>query len=141
MLGEVQIPWGETWTLTCRLARVGSRTELVGITLESDPPAPVTTELWRSLPLGRIAEQARLQLVRDGIDPAEMYGPPAPHVSGELTRAVAALYSPSTRKPSKTVAEQLRADGWEVTDNAVRGAIHRARKRGLIPERTQDHGE
>jgi len=125
--------------------------------------AEVNHPVLRSLRAGEIAEAARARLAatlsgqassRRGdaavrADAARRYqalaSPSRPRPTGfrpasgqlqrvaELYRQAVAAGGDSARRPSIHVHHALTEDGVDITLNAVRGQIHRARMKGLIP--------
>ena len=175
----VQLPWPDQdgpYLLTCHLAHIDGRTQLVGLDIRSfstdadgkPTPGPaglveVNHPALRSLRAGEIAEAARARLAavlgaQSGSDSWNEYvrgaasrkfqaltSPDKPRPTGfrpasaQLQR-VAELYlqaiaagGESARKPSIFVHHALAEEGSDITLNAVRGQIHRARTKGLIP--------
>ena len=175
----VQLPWPDQdgpFLLTCHLAHVDGRTQLVGLDVRSfsldddgNPvPGPaglveVNHPALRSLRAGEIAEAARAKLAavlgaQSGSKAWDDYvrsaasrkfqaltSPDKPRPTGmrpasaQLQR-VAELYlqaiaagGEAARKPSIYVHYALAEEGSDISLNAVRGQIHRARTKGLIP--------
>lgn len=175
----VQLPWPDEdgpFLLTCHLAHVDGRTQLVGLDVRSfsldddGTPVPgpaglveVNHPALRSLRAGEIAEAARARLaailgaqsgptswdsyVRSAASRkfAALTSPDRPRPSGqrpasaqlqrvaELFLQAIAAGGESARKPSLYVHHALAEEGSDITLNAVRGQIHRARVKGLIP--------
>jgi hypothetical protein len=175
----VDLPWPDEtgpFLLTCHLALVDGRTQLVGLDVRSfrlsdaGSPVPVAFGLaevshaaLRSLRAGEIAEAARVKLAAElgslarsrrgsaadrEIAARRLEMLTAPHrprpygarpASSQLEK-VAELFlqavaagGDSARRPSIYVHQVLADEGSEVTLNTVRGQIHRARVKGLIP--------
>lgn len=175
----VQLPWPDAdgpFLLTCHLAHVDGRTQLVGLdvrsfTLDADgtpTPGPaglveVNHPALRSLRAGEIAEAARARLAallgaQSGTASWDTYvrtaasrkfaaltSPDRPRPTGqrpasaqlqrvaELFLQAIAAGGEAARKPSLYVHHALAEEGSDITLNAVRGQIHRARVKGLIP--------
>lgn len=162
---DVVIPWpveGGPWLLTVDLSRVDGRTTVTGLRIApADPadPAPVDHPMLRGLQAGRIAEAARARLVAllageaaRGVPGAAaavetLLAPPPPRPArpreaGARLQEVARLYlravgagGDQARRPAVYVHGWLIDAGADVTLAAVRGQIHRARVKGLIPAR------
>ncbi len=161
----VTIPWpdeGGPFVLGAHLARVNGKVVLAGLTISSFTeedgvrrPGPqgvreVDYAAIRSLKVTQIADAARLMRAVS----AAMDSPAAreavrevlsqntsPPPSAALER-VAELYAEAlsrggwdARRPAVYVHRRLTETGVEVTPGTVRGQIHRARQRGLIPPR------
>ena len=175
----VHLPWPDEsgpFLLTCHLAHIDGRTQLVGLDVrsfslddEGNPvPGPqglveVNHPALRSLRAGEIAEAARACLAallgaQSGSDSWDSYvrsaasrkfaaltSPDKPRPTGmraasphlervaELFLQAIAAGGETARKPSLYVHRALVADGLDVSLSAVRGQIHRARGKGLIP--------
>jgi hypothetical protein len=179
----VELPWPDEngpFVLTCHLALVDGRTQLVGLDMRSfrvpsGLPVPLAGGLaevshaaLRSLRAGEIAEAARVKLAAElGSQARSRRGTAAdrevasrrlemlttPHrprpygarpASSQLEK-VAELFlqavaagGDSARRPSIYVHQALAEEGSEATLNTVRGQIHRARVKGLIPPAASD---
>jgi hypothetical protein len=175
----VQLPWPDEsgpFLLTCHLAHVDGRTQLVGLDIRSfsldddgNPvPGPaglveVNHPALRSLRAGEIAEAARARLAallgaQSGSESWDAYvrsaasrkfaaltSPDRPRPTGqrpaspqlqrvaELFLQAIAAGGEAARKPSLYVHHALAEEGSDISLNAVRGQIHRARVKGLIP--------
>lgn len=176
----VEIPWPEEsgpFVLTCHLALVDGRAELVGLDVRSftlsasgapasgpSGLAEVNHPVLRSLRAGEIAEAARLRLAAELASQARSRRGSAEQ-RDEAKRRYTALTSPAPARPSgyRPASEQLEkvaalfhealaaggdaakapslyvhlslsAEGSDITLNAVRGQIHRARQKGLVPK-------
>jgi hypothetical protein len=147
------------YLLTCHLARVRGRVTLVGLDVRTftadNTPGPggladVNHPALRSLRAGEIAEAARARLAaaraatgdQEGAAELTAPGPPQsrPQTPGDALRVVASLHAAavaaggdSARRPAIYVHRTLVDDGEDVSLAAVRGRIHRARVKGLIP--------
>lgn len=161
----VTIPWpdeGGPFVLGAHLARVDGKVILAGLTISSftdrdgvRTPGPhgvreIDYNAIRSLKVTQIADAARLlRAVTAATDtPAAMHAVrdvlsrnTEPPPSAALQR-VADLYAEAlaqggtdARRPAVYVHKKLTEAGLQVTPGTVRGQIHRARQRGLIPQR------
>lgn len=161
----VTIPWpdeGGPFVLSAHLARVDGKVILAGLTISSfvdedgtRVPGPqgvreIDYNAIRSLKVTQIADAARLMRAVSAVtsDPAaqaaarEVLGKHnEPPPSAALQR-VAELYAEAlsrggwdARRPAVYVHTRLTEAGVDVTPGTVRGQIHRARQRGLIPSR------
>jgi hypothetical protein len=174
----VELPWPEEngpFLLTCHLAQVDGRAQLVGLDVRSFveaggelKPGPqglaeVNHAMLRSLRAGEVAESARVKLAAElasqsrsrrgtsdqreeaGRRFAALTAPQPSRPSGfrpasEQLEKVAQLFKEAlaaggeaAKKPSLYVHHALASEGSDITLNAVRGRIHRARRRGLVP--------
>lgn len=159
----VTLPWpdeGGPYVIGAQLARVNGKVILAGLTINSfteengvRTPAPhgvreIDYNAIRSLKVTQIADAARLFVAVSAAsdDPAAreavrsvLSSNPEPPPSAALER-VAHLYAEAlsrggwdARRPAVYVHKRLVEAGMEVTPGTVRGQIHRARARGLIP--------
>ena len=175
----VQLPWPDEtgpFLLTCHLAVVDGRTQMVGLDIRSfessddGTPAPgprglaeVNHPVLRSLRAGEIAEAARLRLAAELTSQARSRrGTPAQREEAQRRYSVLSAPQPTrptghrpasaqlekvaelflqalaaggetAKAPSLYVHHALASQGSDITLNAVRGQIHRARQKGLIP--------
>lgn len=147
------------YVLTCHLARIRGRVALVGLDVRTFTPdgtpgpgglTDVNHAALRGLRAGEIAEAARARLAalraaagdRDGAAELTAPAPPQerPQAPGDDLQRVAALHNAATaaggdsaRRPAVYVHRALIDAGETVTLNTVRGRIHRARVKGIIP--------
>ena len=174
----VELPWPDEngpFLLTCHLAQVDGRAQLVGLDVRSFvqsgeelKPGPhglaeVNHAMLRSLRAGEIAESARLKLAAElasqsrsrrgttvqreeaGRRYVSLTAPQPSRPSGfrpaseqlekvaELFKEALAAGGEAATKPSLYVHHALAAEGSQISLNAVRGQIHRARQKGLVP--------
>ena len=175
----VELPWPDEngpFVLTCHLALVNGRTQMVGLDVRSfrasgaGSPVALSGGLaevghvaLRSLRAAEIAEAARVKLAAElgsqarsrrgttadrevaarRLEMLTMPHRPRPYGArpassqlekvAELFLQAVAAGGDSARRPSIYVHQALAEEGSEVTLNTVRGQIHRARVKGLIP--------
>ena len=161
----VTIPWpeeGGPFILSAHLARVNGKVILAGLTISSfteqggvRSPGPqgiqeIDYNAVRSLKVTQITDAARLMRAVSVAtsDPAaqaaarEVLSKSDERPPSAALQRVAELYAEAlarggwdARRPAVYVHQRLAEAGVDVTPGTVRGQIHRARQRGLIPSR------
>lgn len=159
----VSIPWpdeGGPFVIGAHLARVNGKVILAGLSISSftdeagvRAPGPqgvreIDYAAIRSLKVTQIADAARLlrAVSTATADPAARAAvrellhrndepPPSPALQrvAELYAEALARGGWDARRPAVYVHKKLTESGADITPGTVRGQIHRARQKGLIP--------